>query len=371
MSASGRLLVTSIVRHADLRQASGFASVLELDSGRILMKSPVPESTRRARDPNPRGGLRGARGIAFCGNKLALANTERVLVFDINWRLRGEITHPLMAGIHDLLADPEGIWVTCTSADLLIRMSWKGELISVWEWRADARLRSQLGFGQLAMVDRGIDFRDPESSRSGPRNLAHLNSIHRSGDKILVSLGRVIPPHTYKRLVLAGWIGRISQRMGVRRPSTTKSGLQPGGIPVKLQPGSCFALLELDESLQANLIFSQSGTKVPNHNIAVFEDRILYNDTNRNEVVSLDLKKECEQRLPIPGAPGFLRGMALTGRDVFVGSQAPAAIYQVDLDRWVIKREFLLDGVSGESVYGVALVPDVFADPPAQLDLLS
>jgi len=241
MSASGRLLVTSIVRHADLRQASGFASVLELDSGRILMRSPVPESTRRARDPNPRGGLRGARGIAFCGNKLALANTERVLIFDSNWRLKNEITHPLMAGIHDLLADPEGIWVTCTSADLLVRVSWEGDLVSVWEWRADARLRTQLGFKQLARVNRGIDFRDPESSRSAPRNLAHLNSIHHSGDRILVSLGRVIPPHSYKRLVLAGWMGRISQHMGVRRPSTPKSGSQPGGIPVKLQPGSCLS----------------------------------------------------------------------------------------------------------------------------------
>lgn len=371
MSANGRLLVTSIVRHADLEHASGFVSVLELNTGRVLMKSPVPESRRRARDLNPRGGLRGARGIAFCGNKLALANSERVLVFDTNWRLKNEITHPLMGGIHDLLSDPEGIWVACTSADLLVRMSWDGELISAWEWRADARLRSQLGFGYLARVNRRIDFRDPETSRSAPHNLAHLNSIHRSGDKILVSLGRVIPPQSYKRLVLTGWIGRIAQLMGVRRSSTTKSGLQPGGIPASRRPGSRFAMLELDEHQQANLIFSQSDIEVPNHNVAVFQDRILYNDTNRNEVVSLDLKEDCEQRLPIPGAPGFLRGMALSGRNVFVGSQAPAAVYQVDLERWAIKREFLLDGVSGESVYGVAPVPDVFADPPAQLSLLS
>ncbi len=371
MSASGRLLVTSIVRHADLEHASGFANVLELGSGRILMKSPVPESVRRAQDQNPRGGLRGARGIAFCGKKLALANTERVLVFDTNWRMKGEITHPLMGGIHDLLADVDGIWIACTSADLLVRMSWEGELISAWEWRADAGLCSQLGFGQLARVNRGIDFRDPETSRSAPRNLVHLNSIYRSGNKILVSLGRIIPHHTYKRLVLAGWMGRISQGMGLRRSTVKRSGLQPGGIPASKRPGSRFALLELDEQQRAKLIFSQSDIEVPNHNVAVFQDRIMYNDTNRNELVSLDLKKRTEQRLSIPGTPGFLRGMALSGGDAFVGSQAPAAVYQVDLEKWVIKREFLLDGISGESVYGVALVPDIFEDPPTQLGLLS
>jgi hypothetical protein len=371
MSTGGRLLVTSIVRHADLEHASGFANVLDLNTGSLLMRSPVPESTHRARDLNPRGGLRGARGIAFYGNKLALANTERVLVFDNNWRLKGEITHPLMGGIHDLLADAEGLWVACTSADLLVRMSWEGELISAWEWRADTGLCSQLGFGKLAKVDKGIDFRDPETSRSAPRNLVHLNSIYRNGDKILVSLGRIIPPHTYKRLVLAGWIGRVSQGLGLRRSTKRKSGLRPGGIPASKRPGSRFAVLELDEQQKAKLVFSQSDIEVPNHNVGVFQERIMYNDTNRSELVSLDLEKGTEQRLPIPGAPGFLRGLALSGSNAFVGSQAPAAVYQVDLERWEIKREFLLDGIYNESVYGVALVPDIFDDPPAQLDLLS
>lgn len=371
MSAGGRLLVTSIVRHADLEHASGFANVLELNSGRILMRSPVPESTHRTRDLNPRGGLRGARGIAFCGEKLALANTERVLVFDSNWRLKDEVTHPLMGGIHDLLADAEGIWVACTSADLLVRMSWEGELISAWEWRTDAGLCSQLGFGELANVNRGVDFRDPETSRSAPRNLAHLNSICQNGNRILVSLGRIIPPHTYKRLVLAGWIGRVSRGLGLRRSTVKKSGLQPGGIPASKRPGSRYALLELDEQQQSKLIFSQSDIEVPNHNVAVYQDRIMYNDTNRNELVNLDLEKGTERRLPIPGAPGFLRGLALSGDDAFVGSQAPAAVYQVDLEKWVIKREFLLYGVRNESVYGIALVPDAFEDPPEQLDVLS
>ena len=56
MQTDGRILVTSVIRYADQQQASGFARILNLNSGETLMKSPVPESVHRARDLNPRGG---------------------------------------------------------------------------------------------------------------------------------------------------------------------------------------------------------------------------------------------------------------------------------------------------------------------------
>jgi hypothetical protein len=108
---------------------------------------------------------------------------------------------------------------------------------------------------------------------------------------------------------------------------------------------------------------------VPIHNMAVFEDRLIYADTDQNELVSFNRAGGAERRLHIPGAPGFLRGMACSGDTLYIGSQAPAAVYQVDLASWKIKRVYLLDGLESESVYGVALVPWAFADPPAQLDL--
>src|SRR5690606_17006254 len=97
-----RLLVTTILRHAPPGVPSGFASVLELPSGEIVSRSAAPDSPWRRRDPNPRGGLRGAKGISFCGERLALASTDCVYVFDRRWRLQRAISHPLAAGLHDV-----------------------------------------------------------------------------------------------------------------------------------------------------------------------------------------------------------------------------------------------------------------------------
>jgi hypothetical protein len=38
-----------------------------------------------------------------------------------------------------------------------------------------------------------------------------------ANDKILVSLGRIVLPDSYRKLLVKGWIGVISRRLGVRR----------------------------------------------------------------------------------------------------------------------------------------------------------
>lgn len=91
-----RLVVTSIVRYAGKEQRSGFVGVLDFDRKKVLMKSPFSESIYRAKDPNPRGGFRGARGVTIYEDHLIIANAERLLIFDSSWKFVGEITHPWM-----------------------------------------------------------------------------------------------------------------------------------------------------------------------------------------------------------------------------------------------------------------------------------
>ena len=58
-----RIAVTSAVRHAGAADFSGYVRMVDLGSGEVALKAPIPESGRRADDPNPRGGVRGAKGI--------------------------------------------------------------------------------------------------------------------------------------------------------------------------------------------------------------------------------------------------------------------------------------------------------------------
>ena len=118
-----RLLVTTIVRNALPTAPSGYIYLLDTDKGKVLMRCPVPESLHRAKDPNPRGGLRGAKGISSYGGKVVVANTDSLWIFDKSWNISNRITHPLMSGVHDILAEEDGIWITCTHVDLLIKVA--------------------------------------------------------------------------------------------------------------------------------------------------------------------------------------------------------------------------------------------------------
>lgn len=214
-----RLLVTSVVRYSGHEQKSGFVRVLDFDRKRVLMKSTIPESIYRVRDPNPRGGLRGVRGVATYGDRLIIANAERLLIFDLSWKLVGEITHPWMGGIHNILAEEDGIWVTCTSSDLLLKVDWSGNALAVWEWRLDKNLITSFGFRNLPKVDSKLDYRDPESMRDGVRNIAHLNSVYRGPDGLLLSFGRILSPIEYRKVRVASVLGKIAISIGVKSRS--------------------------------------------------------------------------------------------------------------------------------------------------------
>ncbi len=362
-----RAIVTSVVREAGLAAASGFLRVVELESGRVVMKSAVPGSACRARDPNPRGGLRGARGVAVYSGRLVVANSERLLVFDTSWQLVDQLSHPLAGGIHDILAVDDGIWIASTSADLLVKLSWEGALLDVWEWRRDARLVRELGFRRLTPVDRGRDYRDPESMRRGVPNVVHLNAVTLRPGGLLVSFGRVLSPAAYRRHRLAGAAGYAASVLGLGRREQRPRLLGAG--PSSRIEGSSSAFIALAEDLSAELLWRVDGIDVPNHNALEVAGNLIYNDSNGSRLIGRPLAgSSAERAVDLPGDPSFLRGLAHLGALRFlVGNQGPLALYHVDLEEGLVVAEIPLPGEPRESVYGICLVPDNFDDPPERL----
>ena len=108
------LLVTTVVRHAPADRPSGYVYVIDFRDRRILMKSPVPESRYRWKDPNPRGGLRGAKGVASHAGRVLIANTDSVRVYDASWRLIAVLTSPLMGGVHVIQTPSSSARMSCT-----------------------------------------------------------------------------------------------------------------------------------------------------------------------------------------------------------------------------------------------------------------
>ena len=363
MTESG-VLVTTVVRHADSSRRSGFLRLVDLETGRIRWRLGMPESAQRDHDPNPRGGLRGARGASIHGDRLVVANSERLLVFDGSWSLVGEITQPCFGGIHDILAEADGIWVTCTSADLLVKVSWSGEILADWEWRRDKTLREAIGLRSVPPVDRRLDYRDPEAMRTDVRNTVHLNGVARCPQGLLLSFGRVLSPRAYRAARRRSIVGKLASTLGLATRTTRPRSLD---TPSRVAGSSAFIVL-LEESGNTRILRRSEGIAIPLHNVAWINDKLIFNDSNAGALVATAGDDCADRSVPIPGSPSFARGLAHCGDEVFlVGSQAPLALYRVDLGTSTITATIPLHGQEHESVYAICPLPASFcrAPPPS------
>lgn len=356
-----RLIVTTIVRSADPGRDSGFVYDLDAATGTVLGKFAFPESAYRSRDPNPRGGLRGVRGVAVHEDRVVVANTERLLLFDLEGRPIRNITHPWFGGIHDLHADPEGIWVCCTNADLLAKVSWEGEIIADWEWRRQADLRAAFRLPRLPPVDRTLDYRDPRTMLSGVRNLVHLNGVAPARDSGLVlSFGRVLSPARYRRARFECRLGAVARRSG-----PVVSGGRRSRSAVRRIPGSSSAIVRLRSHGRTEILAREKKVGVPNHNVWLEGRSLLYNDSNsgRLTVKALDGRGKA-QAIPIPGKAPFVRGLARVDATTFlVGSQGPATVHRIDLRRAVVTDTFPLGECPAEAVFAIRALPEGVAPP--------
>ena len=362
-STPRRCLVTSVVRHTHPDQTSGYLHTVDIEAGRPLSKIEAPENTFRASDPNPRGGLRGLRGVSVWGDRVVVANTERLLVYDTRWKPLADLGHPLVGGIHDVLATEKGLWVASTSADLVVLLGWDGALLEVWEWRLDSKLCRALGLPRVPPVDRRRDYRDPESMRRGVPNLVHLNGLGVHEEDVLVSLGRVQSAAEYQRYRWRGFLGSLAVRLGLQRRKKPRPTVRPREVP-----GSASALVEVSAAGTAKLLHRVPGISVPNHNVHREGEWLVYDDSNGSRLVGHSLAGGTERSVSIPGDPSFVRGLAaLGGLQFLVGNQEPLALYRVDLSEGEVMDRILLESVPHESTYGICLLPDTFDDPPPTL----
>jgi hypothetical protein len=392
---STRLAITTIVRGAPLGVPSGYLRIVDLDSGAQHPPVPLPDAHHRARDTNPRGGLRGGRGIAATADRLAVAVNDRILVLDRGWQLCAVLSHRWMGGLHDLAADEAGIWATCADNDLLLRLDWDGRLRDHWHWRTDRRLRRGLGHGWLPKFERWTDHRDPLGG--GLRiDFGHLNAVAIDGDRLLVGLGMVRTPASLWWPLARERGLRAATRVGLNRPAQAavarwraspaaaigrRQGHGPSGpATLELEPegaapgGWTWALVELSPNgrrPRATLVARHPCGPRPAHNAVPCGDLVAVNDSPGSRVLGVDRRTgQIARSVALPGEFRFPRGLVrLADGRLVVGTQLPASLQIVDLERERIDECLLLDDDRGEATYALAAVPEGFADPAGRLGL--
>jgi hypothetical protein len=330
-------------------------------------------------DPNPRGGMRGAKGIAAVGDTVFLANASVVYRFDSSWRVRGTISHPSCAYIHDIIWHDNSLWVASCCNDLVFRFDLEGRILEACNIRGYPEVCRTLNwhaperFTTNDILTGAIDFRDPRTHRSEEHDGAHINSLCflPNGD-LLVLLGLIWTRRWAAQLTLKSYL----KRWGLWGPVV--AGIRPllrllplpqasrGDLGKTLTTGSA-AVLRIRAAGDPQIVWVLPHTRMPTHSLLPRPDgTVLLNDTSAGCIIHLDPESGVV-RARIKVTDEFLRGICPVGeRRVLVGSQRDVLL--VDLEQQRVLNRLRLTDNPNVSVYDIKMLPPGFQRLPKELN---
>lgn len=322
-----RYLVSTICRGSGEGEASGHLYVIDPRNG-LHSECPIPPPENLHREPNPRGGIRGGRGLAAAGDgeSVYVANGTGVLRFDRTWQTQQTISHPSCGNVHDIAVRENHLWVCSTANDALATFDLDGHLTDLIDLRPAGALP-----GDSSRFASALDYRDPAGYEPETTNLLHANGIDFAADGTpLISLGLVETPDN--RAPRRGLIAQADGRSAALTVSAEAA------VPIH------------------NVITEPDGT-------------ILTLNTGAGVLCVLQPDGTLAATVPLaPPAPhGFLRGLCLTADgQLLVGERNRLLIF--NLETAELAGAITLSPSPMEAVYAIALLPDGFNPLPTVLN---
>lgn len=376
-----RYLVTTIRRHTPYTEPSGFIYLVDAERQQVLQRCQIIEPAFREVDTNPRGGMRGSRGIAVRADEIALANASVIYRFDPQWNLRGIITNPSMAAVHDVMYQDDTLWATSARNDLLFQYDLSGMILRHFYLRDPSPATRQMGWNppRLLKADairsRAIEFRDPRTHDEETYDHAHVNSICRLSDgTLLISLGLVLNTgfstllKIKSRLVKAGvWPRLLAANRALRAALRMKK--NPHSDLVVQPARARSAIFELSPDGAHRLVLTLEGITVPSHSLlALPDDSVVYMNTTAGEVVHLKPRGEQPLLSTTKITDGFLRGAAcLPDARLLLGSKRELLTF--DLAARKVAQSMFVTEDANESVYDIKALPEQYANPPESFEV--
>ena len=167
------LIATSVVRGS--QQGESHGGVYLVDMQRATFRQVIDWNTTDI-DWRGRGWDRGLRGIAFDGERVFMAASDELFVYDPDFRRLASYRNPYLAHAHEVAVRDRCLYVTSTGFDAVLGF----DLDS-----------NRFAFGlQARRVGGAFQARhfDPEGDRGPqPRNDLHLNNVCFHGDDLFIS----------------------------------------------------------------------------------------------------------------------------------------------------------------------------------------
>jgi hypothetical protein len=392
------LLITTIRRHTPYTEPSGYLYTYNLEEEMVLQRHIMAEPAYRQVDTNPRGGIRGSRGISIRPDQLALANAAMIFRYDPEWNLLGAISHPACNAIHDIhfgwdspgWNSPDTLWVTSARNDQLYQFALDGNLLSnhdlrlpspaitALKWKPPVIMKAEdLRGGPGGRFPR--DFRDPRTHEEEVYDRAHVNSLClTAGGDMLVSLGLVLGVkfatllRVKNRLVRIGlWQRLLAINRGMSRLLGTRKNMHSDLVVQPARGHSAVFCIQPDGAHR--LVLALSGMTVPSHSLLPLPDgSAIYLNTTEGCVVHFSPTAQSGVLSSTRITDGFLRGATLLPNQAHGGLQlvfgSKGELLKFDLASRRLLGSLRLTADANESIYDIKILPAHYAPPPASFE---
>lgn len=371
-----KLLISTTRRHTPVNEISGRLITFDLDSKEVVKTTTIIEPPFRELNPNPRGGIRGLKGISVVGERLAIANSSSIFVYDKDWQLRHTIEHPSLAGIHDIFFTGDSLWVSSARNDVIANIDLNGKINDLIDVRSLDNYRS--AFPDLPkklqsydeFVRGAINFRDPTTHDESAADSAHVNSVIISDDgELYFSAGLV---RRSSHLGALRWKNMLA-RVGLLKPalmfndliiSTLLKRKKKNKNETVASPFSGKSLfLRRSQNGEISTLLQLGGVSVPSHSIRQLDaEHFAYLKTFSGELLLFGREKNAIEKTIRVGEK-FLRGLAKLDKDLLVAGDGNDIVLVDPRTQKVLSRHQISEDVN-ENVFDILTLPAGFSLPP-------
>lgn len=371
-----RIIIATSSRHTPVDKPSGHIITYDLEQRRVLKTSELIEPPYRVENPNPRGGLRGAKGICIKDGLIAISNASTIFIYDENWTPLHYIYHPSCAGVHDIVIDQDCVWVTSARNDLLCQLSFDSKLLNYYDTRKFARMLnlpeySPTIFLSDKQIQNGdIDFRDPRTHDEVFADSTHTNglSINSQGE-ILLSLGLLKKQNHQRLLYIKNWMIRhhlweiIESFNKFMRSNFIKLENRHSGELVVQPAKGLSVLFKITSSGEIKKVITLNGATAPSHSARFLHDgSAIYLKTTTGELIHLDAMTGDIHSIDQLGEK-FLRGAyQLPDGTLLLGDNNKMIHYDLG-KREIIFSDFVSDDKM-EAIFDINILPEYVPMPP-------
>jgi hypothetical protein len=336
-----RLIATTVVRESIRgKQRTGFIYDVDWEARTVTRSLPVPEPNFPESDDNPRGGVRGGRGIAVTRQGIVVANYDTLSLYDDDWKLLGSVTDPRFVGLHEIDWDGTHVWVAATGIDALLKVTLDGTVEAAWDphappdcLRFDLRRRPN-------PLDGSVDYRVREAPLI---DQCHLNGVTRRDGTTIVNCGLVRKRKSFAARVLR----RVKSRQGLQEVGSQR------------RNSGRSLVVQLDHDEPARILVELAEHDFPTHNGQLLDDgRVALNDSTQNTLRIFTIADGAARETLAVRVPGtWLRGLEPVAPDRVIVGTAPASLVLVDVATGSIEGTVQLSDDANEAVHGLVLCP--------------